>query len=301
MSNTAKSRVGFIGLGKMGTPMCRHIAAAGYPVTAFVRNAAAREKAAALGIATSDSISALARSSDIVVSAIIDDKALADIVSGEDGLATNMKTGATLIETSTVSPAASAAAAHLLVARGITYLRSPVSGSTATAEAAALTVLASGPRTAFDAMLPVYATFSKKQYHVGETEQARYLKLTLNAMVGATAALLAEALTISKKGGLDMATTLEVINNSAVASPLIGYKTKMLVSGDYTPAFPVAGMMKDFDIALGVGRSEHIPLPLIAQVRQSYEAAFAAGAAEEDFFALVREAARIAGLKQDHS
>ena len=251
---------------------------------------------AALGVKAVDSVAALAAASDIVVSAIIDDKALVDIVAGDGGLAKYMKSGTTLIETSTVSPAASAAAAELLDAAGIAYLRSPVSGSTATAEAAALTVLVSGPRASYDAVMPVYATFSKKQYHVGDGEQARYLKLTLNAMVGATSALLAEALTISKKGGLDMATTLEVINNSAVASPLIGYKTKMLVSGDYTPAFPVAGMMKDFDIALGVGQSEHIPLPLIAQVRQSYEAAFAAGAADDDFFALVREAARIAGL-----
>lgn len=297
MTDTAKPRIGFIGLGKMGTPMCRHIAAAGFPVTAYVRHDAGRKKAKSLGLSTAENIQALAASSDIVVSAIIDDKALADIVSGDNGLAANMKPGSTLIETSTVSPDASAAAAALLAARGIAYLRSPVSGSTATAEAAALTVLASGPRASFDAMLPVYAAFSKKQYYVGETEQARYLKLTLNTMVGAISALVAEALTISQKGGLDMATTLEVINNSAVASPLIGYKTKMMVTGDYTPAFAVSGMMKDFDIALGVGRSKHIPLPLIAQVRQSYEAAYAAGAGEDDFFVLVREAARNAGLK----
>lgn len=297
MNDTPKPHIGFIGLGKMGTPMCRHIRAAGYEVTGFVRNEAGRDKAASLGIRTEDSISGLAASCGIVVSAIIDDKALADIVSGIGGLARHMKPGSTLIETSTVSPAASATAAALLDAAGITYLRSPVSGSTATAEAAALTVLVSGPREGFDAALPVFATFSKKQYHVGVAEQARYLKLTLNAMVGATSALLAEALTIAMKGGLDMATTLEVMNNSAVASPLIGYKTQMLISGDYTPAFPVTGMIKDFDLALGVGQSEHLPLPLIAQVRQNYEAAYAAGAAEEDFFVLVRQAARIAGLK----
>ena len=297
MSDTAKPHVGFIGLGKMGTPMCRHIRAAGYEVTGFVRNDAGRETAASLAIRAEDSIARLASSCGIVVSAIIDDKALADIVSGDGGLARHMKPGSILIETSTVSPAASAMAAALFDAAGITYLRSPVSGSTATAAAAALTVLVSGPRPEFDAALPLYSTFSKKQYHVGEAEQARYLKLTLNAMVGATSALLAEALTIARKGGLDMATALEVINNSAVASPLIGYKTNMLVRGDYAPAFTVTGMIKDFDLALGVGQSEHIPLPLIAQVRQTYEAALAAGSAEEDFFVLVRQAARMAGLK----
>ena len=132
------------------------------------------------------------------------------------------------------------------------------------AEAGQLTVLASGPRAAYEACLPLYAAFSKMQYHVGMGEESRYLKIVLNAMVGATSALLAEALTVGLKGGLDLAAMLEVINNSAVASPLIGYKTKMLCSGDFTPAFPVTGMMKDFDIALEIGRAEHIPLPLTA-------------------------------------
>jgi 3-hydroxyisobutyrate dehydrogenase-like beta-hydroxyacid dehydrogenase len=104
-------------------------------------------------------------------------------------------------------------------------------------------------------------------------------------------------LTLARAGGVEMADALEVINNSAVASPLIGYKTKMMTTGDYTPAFEVTGMMKDFDLALGVGRSEHLPMPIIAQVRQQYEAAYAAGAKDLDFFVLVREAARIAGIK----
>jgi len=173
-----------------------------------------------------------------------------------------------------------------------------VSGSTATAEAGALTILASGPRPAFDAVLPVYAAFSKKQYHVGDAEQARYLKLALNAMVGATSALVGEALTLAQSGGVELGAALEVFNNSAVASPLIAYKTKMMTTGDYTPAFEVTGMMKDFDLVLGVGRQEHLPLPLMAQVRQHYEAAYAAGAGDRDFFVLVREAARIAGRKQ---
>ena len=298
MNETAKPRIGFIGLGNMGTPMCRHLCAAGYDVTAFVRNDAGRAKAAAIGATADATLAGLASRSGVVVSAISDDTALAAVVAGPAGIAAHMARGAVLIDTSTVSPAASADAAALLDAAGIAYLRSPVSGSTATAEAGQLTVLASGPRHAFDAALPLYRCFSAKQYHVGEAEQARYLKLALNAMVGATSALLAEALTLGLKGGLDMAAMLEVINNSAVASPLIGYKTKMLLSQDFTPAFPVTGMMKDFDIALAVGRSEHIPLPLIAQVRQQYEAAFANGSGGEDFFVLAREFARLAGLKR---
>ena len=286
--------IGFIGLGKMGTPMARRLLAGGHKLTAFVRSAGARTRANDFGFTPSESIADLAAKADVVITALTDDEAL-DQVTAE--LAAGMREKAMLIETSTVSPAASARAAERLAAGAIAYLRSPVSGSTVMAEAGQLTVLASGPRAAYEACLPLYGAFSKKQYHLGEGDEARYLKIVLNAMVGATSALLAEALTIGRKGGLDVAAMLEVINNSAVASPLIGYKTRMLTSGDYAPAFPVTGMMKDFDIALEIGRAAHLPLPLTAQIRQHYEAAFTAGSGEDDFFVLAREAARIAGLK----
>lgn len=292
-----KPRIGWIGLGKMGIPVCGHVRQAGYGVTAYVRNGAGREKASKLGLEQADSLAVLAAASDIIISSISDDAALSDIVSGVTGLAACMKAGQVLIETSTVSPAASAQAAALLDGKGVAYLRSPVSGSTATAEARQLTVLVSGPKAQFDSALPLFETFSRKQYYLGDSEQARYLKIALNAMVGAMSALLAEALTLGRKGGLDTTAMLDVINNSAVASPLIGYKTKMLIAEDFTPAFTVAGMMKDLDIALAIGRSEHIPLPLTAHIRQQYEAAYAGGSGGDDFFVLVREHARLAGFK----
>jgi 3-hydroxyisobutyrate dehydrogenase-like beta-hydroxyacid dehydrogenase len=82
-----------------------------------------------------------------------------------------------------------------------------------------------------------------------------------------------------------------VVNNSAVASPLIRYKTQMMTDDNYAPAFPVTGMMKDFDIALALAREQHVPLPLLSHIRQSYEAAFVNGAGDQDFFVLVKQLA----------
>jgi 3-hydroxyisobutyrate dehydrogenase len=296
MTNVIKPRVGWIGLGKMGVPICKRIWAAGHDVTAFVRNETGRQRASELGLISTDSLAGVVIASDVVFSAISDDKALLDIVAGSSGLAAHMSERQVFVDMSTVSPAASVEAAKLFLTPGVAYLRSPVSGSTATAEAGQLTVLVSGPRAAFDRTLALFGTFSHKQFYLGDGDQARYLKIVLNAMVGATSALLAEALTLGRKGGLDVATMLEVVNASAVASPLIAYKTNMLVTGDFTPAFTVAGMIKDFDIALSIGRCEHIPLPLIAQIRQQYEAAFAGGGGDEDFFVLARGASRAAGF-----
>ena len=142
----------------------------------------------------------------------------------------------------------------------------------------------------------IFAAFTRKAFHVGEAEEARYLKLVLNAMVGATSALLAEALAFGRKGGLDNATMLDVVTQSAVASPLIAYKRDMIVSGDYRAAASLSLLMKDFDILLSEARNAHCPLPLTSMVRQFYEQAFVKGCGEEDFFVLVREFANQAGL-----
>ena len=170
------------------------------------------------------------------------------------------------------------------------YLRSPVSGSTGMAEAGTLTALVSGPKSAFDAMADVFATFTKKAFHLGEAEEARYLKLAINSMVAATSALLGEALAFGSKGGLSNAAMLEVITQSAVASPLIGYKKDMIVSGDYTPAATLDMLKKDLDLLLSAAEAQGTSLPVNAGIKQIYDSASARGLGQKDFFVLVQEA-----------
>jgi 3-hydroxyisobutyrate dehydrogenase-like beta-hydroxyacid dehydrogenase len=111
--------------------------------------------------------------------------------------------------------------------------------------------------------------------------------------------LLAEALAMGRKGGLDVAVMMDVIGQSAVASPLLQYKRDLVVNGAYAPTFTVSQMMKDLDIISEVSRHDHCPMPLVSQLRQQYEAAFVNGCGDLDFFVLVREAARIAGLAHE--
>jgi len=288
--------IGWIGLGKMGLPICNRLRAAGYAVTVHAHSERSRASADTNGFACVERIADLPNAANLIAAAISDDKALIEIVSGKDGLAGALTSGHTFIDMSTVSPQASANAAEALAAKGTAYLRAPVSGSTATAAAGALTSIVSGPRAELERLEPFFAAFARKTFHVGEREEARVLKIAINGMIGATSALLAEALALAGKGGIDNAAALEVITQSAVASPVIGYKRDMIVSGDYAPNFTVEQMMKDFDILLSVGRAMHSPQPLTAQIRQQYEAAWLNGNADEDFFVLVRELARQAGL-----
>lgn len=289
-------KIGWIGLGHMGLPMSRRVRDAGHAITAYVRSDAGRQRAEASGYQAVTELRRVADGADIVISSILDDAALLDIVSSPAGLAAHLHQGQIYVDTSTVSPVASTEVARLLEDRQVDYLRAPVSGSTATAEAGALTTLVSGPRSAFDRVLPVISAFARKQFFVGADEQARFLKLALNVMVAATSSLLAESLAISRKGGVELATALEVFANSAVASPLLDYKREMILEGKFEAAFPVSGMMKDLDLALSVGRLSHLPLPLVALVRQQFEAAYARGNGDKDFFVLVGEVAEAVGL-----
>jgi 3-hydroxyisobutyrate dehydrogenase-like beta-hydroxyacid dehydrogenase len=284
--------IGWIGAGKMGLPICMRMKAAGHDVHVLGRSTDARQKLEQLGLTPHADIASLAKNADVVFSSISDDAALAEIVCGENGVAASLPKGHVYIDISTVSPSVSMKVADHLASKGILYLRSPVSGSTVMAEAGTLTAVVSGPKDTFDALQPLFESFTRKAFHVGENEEARYLKLVLNSMVAATSALLAEALAFGHKGGLDNATMLSVINQSVVASPLIAYKTDMIVKEDYRPAATLSMLQKDIDLFLSTGSAAGLDLPLSTHVHQIYRNATSSGLGEQDFFVLVQDALR---------
>lgn len=236
------------------------------------------------------SIADVSRNSDIVFASLSDDAALREVAIG---LIANMAKGSIFIDISTVSPKLSANIAVAFQQNQISYLRSPVSGSTAMAAAGTLTAVISGSKDTFDSMADIFAVFAKKTFYVGAGEEARAMKLVLNSMVAATSALLAEALAFGQSGGLDNATMLSVINQSAVASPLIGYKSDMIVQGNYKAAASLVMLNKDLNLLL---ETSSTPLPLNAHIHEIYQSGIAHGLGEEDFFVLVREA-QAAGAK----
>ena len=271
--------------------MSRRLIEAGYRVLVLDRDSHNRALAASAGAEIVADMSAMAAEAELVFSIIPDDAVLRDIVCQPGGLAGSMARGGAFVDMSTVSPPTSEAVADVLAGAGIDYLRAPVSGSTGNAQAGTLTVMASGPRALFDRIEPMLATVSAKRFYLGEAEQARYLKLAVNTLVGATSSILAEALALGRKGNLSLDVMLDVICQSAAASPLIGYKRDMLVSGDYEPAFTVEQMIKDFDLITDAARTSHVPMPLAAIVRQQYEQAWVRGDAQKDFFVLCKPTA----------
>lgn len=292
-----KQKIGWVGLGKMGVPMSKNLIKAGYPVAVYNRTKEKTKELADEGAQVADSPKGLAPGVDVIISMIADDPALEAVSIGPNGAFEGAKAGAIYIDMSTVSPVASGRVAEAAEKKGIKYLRAPVSGSTALAAAGTLTIFASGPKDAYDRCVDIFGAMGQKSFHVGTGDEARYLKLLLNMMVGITSAMTGEALVFGERGGMDWSQMIDIISNSVVASPLIGYKAQILKDRNFTPAFTADQIAKDFDIALDTGRVLDVPMPITSLARQFFGAMKAKGKGELDFFGLVTLMEEMAGLK----
>ena len=291
-----KQKIGWIGLGKMGDPMSKNLIKAGYPVTVWNRTAGKTAALAEAGAEVADSIKDMVAESDVIISMISDDPVLEAVSIGAGGAFEAAKKGTIFIDMSTVSPVASARVAEGAEKAGLQYLRAPVSGSTALATAGTLTIFASGPKDAYDACVDIFGSMGQKSFHVGAAEEARVLKLVLNMMVGMTSAMVGEALTFGKKGGMDWEQMIEIVGNSVVASPLVAYKAQALKDRNFAPAFTAAQMAKDFDIALDTAKENNAPMPMTSMVKKGYESMKAKGKGDLDFFAYLTELEDMAGI-----
>jgi 3-hydroxyisobutyrate dehydrogenase-like beta-hydroxyacid dehydrogenase len=288
-------RIGWVGLGKMGKPMAANLIRAGHPLTVYNRSPGAALDLGRMGARVATSPSEVAEHVDIVFSMISDDAAFDEITRGSEGLLNTLAPGAIHVDTSTVSPAVSAAVHDLAREKGVKYLSAPVSGSTALATAGTLTIIASGDPEAFVAARPLLERLGRVVHDVGTGEQARYLKLAINMMVGVSAAMMGEALVLAAGGSLDWRQSIDIINDSAVASPLLGYKRQMLAERDFSPAFTAEQMLKDFELIRGAASDRAIPMPLTALVRELLTSMVATGRGDLDFFACVTLLEDLAG------
>ena len=286
--------VGWIGTGKMGLPMAQNLQKAGFTVLAYDTDRSRLENTA---LQIAQSTKQLTETADVLISMIQNDQALKDIVLGSRRIP--QRSGTIFVDLSTVSPTASAECATTLQQAGIDYIRGAVSGSTELATSARLTVLLSGPENAIQLCWPLFNALGSKIYIVGSGEEARYLKLVINTMVAATAAMCAEALVIGQKGGLDWSRMLDVIADSVVASPLVNYKLQLLRSRNFAPAFTCEQMMKDLRLAQDAAQANNLSLPLLSEVTALFERTVADGEAALDFFAALRTIQRAAGIDPD--
>ncbi len=286
-------KIHFTGIGKMGLPMAGHLAAAGHTLTVSDPCDERCELAQEQGLAVVSDTAAAMAAADAVFSSLPHDAALRAVAAQ---VAAAARPGTVYIDTSTVSLQASADAAQALDGKGLAYLRTAVSGNNKMAESAQLTVLASGPRAAYEQVLPLLQALGPNHFYLGEAEQARLMKLVVNLMIAQTSAMLAEALTLGRKGGLDWQAMWQVLSASAVASPIVKAKSEQLSRRDFTPTFTVEQMIKDLDLILAAGAASNVPLMQTAMTQKLMHAAVVQGNGLDDYAAIIKVLERGAGL-----
>jgi 3-hydroxyisobutyrate dehydrogenase-like beta-hydroxyacid dehydrogenase len=268
-----QSAIGWIGVGKMGNPMATRLVEAGHTLIICDPVAENRASLVARGAAVAASPGDVAARCGIIFSTIPNDAVLAEMIFGAEdrsGFLAQVASGAILVEMSTVSPQVSARVAAALALRGVAYLRCPISGSTALARTGKLTALASGDAAAWEKVTPLMEVLAARRFYLGQGEEARYMKLVLNTLVGATASILGEALVLGETGGLTPDQMMAVISQSAVASPLLDYKREMIAQMDFSPAFSVQQMLKDFTLITDAARDKQVPMFVANLILQQY-------------------------------
>jgi 3-hydroxyisobutyrate dehydrogenase-like beta-hydroxyacid dehydrogenase len=281
-----KLRVAVVGLGKMGTPIAERVLDAGYPLAVYNRTRSRTEPLAERGATVLEAAEQALAEADVCITMLTDDDALEDAAPAVLGGA---RPGTTLIDMSTVSVAASERIAEQAADAEVEFLRSPVSGNPTVVRGGTLTLVVSGPEDAARRLDPLLRAIGPKVFYVGEGERARVVKLALQVLVGGITELLGEAVVLGEAAGVDREKLLEVVNASAVGSPLTGYKGDALLRDDYSATFTTAMMLKDVDLVLDVAEERRLVLPFTRHLRQLLERTIEDGHADEDFLALYLE------------
>jgi 3-hydroxyisobutyrate dehydrogenase-like beta-hydroxyacid dehydrogenase len=275
--------VGLIGLGNMGSAFAERLLDAGYALTVHNRSREKAQPLAERGATVAETVEELVAAADVVFTSLSDDDALETVAGAVTAAA---RPGTTLVDTSTVSPAASARIAALAGQASMEYLRAPVSGNPGVVRAGNVTFIVSGSPAAVERAAPILQAIGKTVHVVGDAEQARIVKLAINLMIAGLAQLMAEALVLGEAAGVTREALLETMGDSAVGAPFVKYKTEPLLRDDYSATFTTNLMEKDLDLVLESAADAGVALPLAEELKALVRATVEAGYGDDDFMAL---------------
>lgn len=292
-------QVGVVGLGKMGSALVRHLLEQGVDVPVWNRSRPPVEELSADGAAEAKDFSDVWRGSTAVCTFLADDTAAAEVLRGDRGLLAAGPGSGLLIELSTISPQASGEIAEEAAARGVRYLRSPVSGNPGVLAAGNLSLIVSGEEDDVTAAEPVLARIGARFTYVGGAERARVVKLAVNSMLACTAEMLAEVVVLAEGWGIDRAVLLTVLEHSAMGSPFVGYKARALVDRDYGATFTLSMLLKDLELARQAADTVSAPMPVVDRVAALTQDGCDEGLSDLDLMALLPHLQALAGRPQD--
>src|SRR5438128_10837217 len=289
-------RIGFAGLGLMGSRMARQFLDKGFPLTVWNRTPEKARPLVDRGAKLARTPRELAETSDVVVSCVADPNAVSRLVFAEDGVRPAARPGFAYIETSTISPGLMKRVAEVLEAKGAEVLEAPVTGSKTGADKGTLLLMVGGKKEVLDKLMPVLMVMGTKAVHCGPIGHGSVVKLAGNTLITYMLEGFCECLVMAKKAGVDPDKMLEVVMASGFASPYYTFKAAAVAKRDFEQHFSVDLLVKDQTLMLEEAASLKVPMPGLAVLREMFQAARAQGWGQEDIAAVYKVIEKNAGV-----
>jgi 3-hydroxyisobutyrate dehydrogenase-like beta-hydroxyacid dehydrogenase len=292
------AKLGFLGLGIMGSPMAKKLIEAGHSVAVWSHNQRkVKEFADSQGALFSSSPQEVAEHAECIFLCVGNTAMSRAVILGENGLVHGARTHIVIADCSTVSARESVQMAEELRPRGIEFLDAPCTGSKAGAENGTLTFMVGGKKDVFERVRPFFEAMGKSLYYCGESGMGLRAKLTQNLILGNLLQAFNEGIVLSTKSGVDPEMMLDILNNSAARSGLISIKAPAVFKRDFTTNFSVKWLAKDIGLALDLGSEVGVPMPLTGLTQQLFQAAMTKGYGDEDICGSIRVLEEFAGIE----
>jgi 3-hydroxyisobutyrate dehydrogenase-like beta-hydroxyacid dehydrogenase len=285
-------RIGFIGLGIMGSGMVKNLVRKGFSVSVWNRSP---ERCQQFGLPIANSPRDLAAATDVVVCCVSDPKAVERVVFAEDGVLAGVRPGFRYVECSTVSPELVRRISAAMAERGAAALEAPVTGSRLGAANGTLLFMTGGDPALHTELEPLLLAMGSRAIHCGDVGQGALMKLIGNTLISFMLEGLCEGLVVAEKGGLPIEKVLEVIAASGFASPYFAFKGGAIKERAFDTHFSIDLLYKDQSLMLSEAARQRTPLPALAAIREVFQAARGQGLGSEDISAVIKVLERAAG------
>ena len=295
MADMKQHKLGWIGIGRMGYAMAEKLAKAGCDISVWNRTKSKAEPLAKAGAKVVDNLADLA-GCDIVFTMVSTGKDVKEVLYGANGVMSKGAKPKIVVDSTSISLEESAEIRAKLAEQGVQFLAAPVSGNAKVIKAGKLTVVASGPKAAFDDVAPYLLAVGRGASYVGEGELARIAKICHNVMLGVVIQNLCEITVLAEKAGMQRHAFLDFLNKSVMGSMFTGYKTPALSNLDFHVTFTPELLLKDIDLGLSSGRRFGVPMPTTNAARDQVQSLIGHGY-DQDFSQLILQQAKASGVE----
>jgi 3-hydroxyisobutyrate dehydrogenase len=289
-------RLGFIGLGIMGQGMAANLLSAGFSLTVWNRTVTRMQDLVGQGAHAGASPADVAERSDIVVICVSDTADVQEVILGERGVIHGARSGALVIDCSTISPQATRDMALALSEAGVFMLDAPVSGGSEGAARGALSIMVGGEREQFERALPIFQAMGKTITHIGGHGAGQTAKLVNQVLVVGNCIAMCEALLFAQAGGVDLQKTYNAISQGAAGSWMFTHRAPQIMQRDWRPGFTIDLQQKDLRLVLEAADDLGVPLPVTSLVFQLYRTLQVQGSGSDGNHALVKALEHLAGF-----